>query len=127
MAQRFSSEAKVGIFVVITVIGLIWLSIRINRHGFSLKESKTIYVNMDQASGVLKRTSVEYAGIRVGYIEAIDLVGGKARLTVKIDPRVPVYYDSFITLSNRGILGEKILSISGGGREPEVPDGGSVD
>src|SRR5436309_190168 len=122
MAAKFSSEAKVGIFVVITVAALVYLSVRINRHGFSLNESKTLYVNMDQASGVLKRTPVEYAGIRVGYVESIDLVGGKARVTVKLDPRVPVYQDSYVALSNRGILGEKILAISGGGREPEVAD-----
>ncbi|MDB5036635.1 MAG: transporter, substrate-binding protein, partial [Bacteriovoracaceae bacterium] len=127
MAGKFSSEAKVGIFVVITVASLILLSIRINRHGFSLNESRTLYVNMDQASGVLKRTPVEYAGIRVGFVEAIDLVGAKARLTVKIDPKVPVYQDSYVGLANRGILGEKILFISGGGKEPEVPDNGIIE
>lgn len=127
MAQKFGTEAKVGIFVVVTVAALVWLSVRINRHGFSLRESKTLYVTMDQASGVLKRTPVEFAGIRVGFVESIDLISGKARLTVKIDPKIPVYQDSFITLANRGILGEKIIAISGGGREPEIPDGGSVE
>src|ERR1043166_7324219 len=100
---KFSSEAKVGIFVFVTVAALVWLSVRINRHGFSLHESKTIYVLMDQASGILKRTPVEYAGIRVGYVESIELVNGRARITVKIDPRVPIYQDSSVTLGNRGI------------------------
>jgi phospholipid/cholesterol/gamma-HCH transport system substrate-binding protein len=127
MLGKFATEAKVGVFVVITVVALVWLSVRINRHGFSLSESKTIYVVMDQASGVMKRTPVEFAGIRVGFVEGVDLISGKARLTLKVDPRIPIYYDSFITLANRGILGEKIIAISGGGREPEIPDGGTVE
>jgi phospholipid/cholesterol/gamma-HCH transport system substrate-binding protein len=126
MSFRFSSEAKVGIFVAITIAGLIWLSVRINRHGFSLKESKTLYIVMDQASGVLKQTPVEFAGIWVGYVSSIDLMGGKARMMVKIDPKVPVYQDSQAILSNRGILGEKIISLSGGGREPEIAEGGVI-
>lgn len=124
---KFSTEAKVGIFVLIAVLGLVYLSVRINRHGFTLKGTKTLYMNFDSASSVIKQTPVEYAGIRVGYVESVDLVGGRARVTVRIDPDVPVYQDSYIGLSNRGILGEKIISISGGGREPLLPNGATVE
>jgi phospholipid/cholesterol/gamma-HCH transport system substrate-binding protein len=121
------TEIKVGIFVLLTVIGLVYLSIRINSKGFSLKGQKTIYVNFESASGLLLRTPVEYAGIRVGYVEAIDLEGTKARVTIKVDPKIPVYEDSEVGLHNRGILGEKILAIKHGGNKPEIPDGGSID
>lgn len=121
------TEIKVGIFVLLTVIGLVYLSVRINSKGFSLKGQKTLYINFESASGLLLRTPVEYAGIRVGYVSAIDLEGTKARVTIKIDPKIHVYEDSEVGLHNRGILGEKILAIKYGGKKPELLDGGSID
>jgi len=124
MAFKFGPEAKVGVFVLVTVCALVWLSIRINKSGFSLDKSKTIYIVFENASGILARTPVEYAGIRVGRVNSIKLDNGKARVEVQLDPSVPVFKDSYIALANRGILGEKIITISGGGNEPEVgPDG----
>lgn len=125
--RAISPEAKVGIFVVLTVLAIAYLSIRINKTGLSFDNTRKIYVNFENASGLLARTPVEYAGIRVGTVRRIDLVNNKARVEVDLDSKVPVYQDSIVALHNRGILGEKILTISGGGNAPEVPDGGSLD
>ncbi len=124
---KLSSEIKVGIFVLVTVLGLVYLSVRINSKGFSLRDSKILFVNFNSASGLLLRTPVEFAGIRVGFVEDISLAGKKARVKLKIDPEIPVYEDSEVGLYNRGILGEKIVAISGGGFRAEVPDGGTID
>ncbi len=127
MRKVFPTEAKVGIFVIITVAALVYLSVRITRAGFSLDKTKTLYVNFANASGILQRTPVEFAGIRVGFVKKIELVERKARLELELDPRVPVYQDTRVAMSARGILGEKIIVISGGGNLPEVPDGGLID
>ncbi len=127
MIGKFTAEVKVGFFVLITVLGLIYLSVRINRHGFSLKSTKTYHLVFSSASGVIKQTPVEYAGIRVGFVEGVSLSEGKARVTIKVEPGVPVYHDSYVGLANRGILGEKIITISGGGKEPELADGGIIE
>lgn len=126
MPKLFSTEAKVGIFVVLTVSAIAYLTIRMNRGTITLERAKHITVFFNDASGVLTRTPVEYAGIRVGKVEGIELVNGKAKLSISIDPKVPLYEDTSVMLKNRGILGEKIVTIEGGGREAEVPEGGTM-
>src|SRR4051794_10515694 len=113
MAVKFPTEAKVGIFVLVTLASLIYLSIRINRAGISIGDSKTIYIVFTNASGILQRTPVEYAGIRVGFVEDIQLVDGKAKVKTQIEGKVPLYEDSVVDLKTRGILGEKIITVMG--------------
>lgn len=127
MKSKFPTEAKVGIFVVATVLGLLYLTTRINHSGLSLNDSRTLYVEFDNASGLLAKTPVEFAGIRVGYVQVIDLMNRKARAQILLDVNVPVYEDSSVRMENRGLLGEKIISIMGGGRAPLVPDGGTIE
>ena len=57
MAKGLPTEAKVGIFVVITIMALAYLTIRINRAGLSFSHTKTLYVNFDTATGLLQRSS----------------------------------------------------------------------
>lgn len=123
---KFPVELKVGIFVAIAIGGLIYLTTQINRSGFSFKKMKTIHMIFDNATGLLPRTAVEYAGIRVGMVDQISLEEGKAHVITKIDGGIPLYQDSYVGLRSRGILGEKVIMITGGGREPEVPDGGTI-
>ncbi len=126
MRAHFPTEAKVGIFVIVTVLALAYLTIRINKTGFSLSKSKTIYAVFDDASGLLPRTPVEFAGIRVGTVNSIELIDGKARVEILLRSNVPIYQDSIVSLQNRGLLGEKIVTISGGGAMAEIPDGGVI-
>ncbi len=125
--KKFPIEAKVGIFVAVAIAGLIFLTTQINRSGFSFKGRKTITMLFPDVSGLLPRTGVEYSGIRVGLVDRIYLDGNRVYVVTKIDRDVKLYQDSQIVLKSRGILGEKIIAIGGGGKMPEIPDGGSVE
>lgn len=124
--KKFPVEAKVGVFVALAIAGLIYLTTQINRSGLSFGSQKTVTMIFSNASGLLPRTSVEYAGIRVGMVDRIYLENGKANVVTKIRKDVLLFQDSIVALRSRGILGEKIITISGGGNLPEVPDGGSI-
>jgi phospholipid/cholesterol/gamma-HCH transport system substrate-binding protein len=123
----FAVEAKVGIFAILVLSGLIYLTTQINRSGFSFGGSKTLIVTFSDVSGLLPRTSVELSGIRVGSVDQIYLQNGKAYVVTKIDKNAAVYQDSVAALRGRGILGEKIIAIVGGGSLPPVPDGGTLE
>ena len=124
--KKFPTEAKVGLFVILTIISLAYLSIRINRTGIFFKGARTAYIIFEDVSGLVTQTPVEFSGVRVGYIEEIELINQKARVTVHVDSTIKLYEDTQVTLSNRGILGEKIISISDGGDSPELEEGGTL-
>lgn len=126
MKNGFATEAKVGVFVLIAVALLVYISVRINRGGFTFDKTRVAYILFDEVPGLIVRTPVEYAGIRVGTVEEITLQDRRARVRVRLNPKVVLYEDSVVKLANRGMLGEKVVAIEGGGAGAEIPDGGEI-
>ena|GEM_PF-1614002 len=125
--KKFGPEVKVGIFVVIVILGLAYLTTQINQNGFSLKPMSYYDLYFDNVSGMLPRTPVEYSGIRVGHVEKIEMAkNGGVRVRIRIQPDVVIYEDSKVSLQTRGLLGEKIIMIHGGGKRKRIPPGGAI-
>ncbi len=120
-------EIKVGIFVVLMLLGLVFLTTQISKSGFSWKKMHTYTLYFSNSSGLLPSSPVEYEGFRVGYAEEIALEGRRVRVTARVDPDVKIYSDSRVFLKARGLLGEKIIQIEGGGEGEIIPDGGRID
>ena len=60
------------------------------------------FVLFDDVSGLITRTPVEYAGIRVGSVEEINLDGSRARVRIRVNSNVRLYENSEVALTNRG-------------------------
>lgn len=128
MANRsLPTEAKVGIFVALVVVGLAVLTTQINQNGFSLRPMDTYYIRFKNVSGLLPRTPVEYAGIRVGHVEDFRFDGEKVSVKVKVESGLALYEDSRVSLVSRGLLGEKIIMIENGGKALRISPGGVLE
>ena len=68
-----SSEAKVGLFVLVGLIILGYMSFQIGQQGFSLQRGSTLDVLFDSAAGLDRDASVQIAGVDVGRVESISL------------------------------------------------------
>lgn len=125
------AEAKVGVFVAFALASLVYLTTIINQSGLSIDEHSFYDVYFDNVSGLLERTPVEYSGIRVGYVEEIAIskepsTPKPVRVRIRVTPDVAVYDDSLVALETRGLLGEKIIMITGGGQGALIPPGGAI-
>ncbi|OGQ97471.1 MAG: hypothetical protein A2284_15995 [Deltaproteobacteria bacterium RIFOXYA12_FULL_61_11] len=118
-----TTEFKVGLFFF-SVFGIVfWMISRVDDTPETSGGWKIHSVLFEDATGLLDKTPVETAGIRVGFIKAIDLEGAKARVTLALDPKVIIYQDASVTIRDRGILGEKYLNILPGTKSRGVlPD-----
>ncbi len=125
--KNLGIELKVGLFVIVMLAGLIFLTTQISRSGFSFKKLNTYYVYFNNSSGLLSNSPVEFEGFRVGHAEEIKLDNSRIRVKIKVSPTVKIYTDSKVYLQARGLLGEKIIQIEGGGEADLVPDGGKID
>lgn len=119
-------EMKVGLFVIAMLGGLIFLTTQISRSGFTFKDLNTYHIYFDNSSGLLSNSPVEYEGFRVGHAEEIKLENSQIRVKIRVSPDVKIYTDSKVYLQARGLLGEKIIQIEGGGEGDLVPDGGKI-
>ncbi|MCB9589396.1 MAG: MCE family protein [Polyangiaceae bacterium] len=110
---RFTTAAKVGLFAAVMVVAgfLIWRFVNktaASRNGY------TVYVLLDDATGIAKHSQVKIAGIPVGNIDDVRLEGGKARVDIKMQPDVPLFEDAAVAKQSSSLLGEYFLAIAPG-------------
>ncbi len=125
--KNLGIELKVGLFVLIMLSGLVYLTTQISQSGFSWSKMNTYTIYFSNSSGLLSNSPVEYEGFRVGYAGEIQLEDRKVKVEIKVDPAVKIYTDSNVYLQARGLLGEKIIQIEGGGNGDLIPDGGRIE
>lgn len=111
-----STEAKVGLFVLVALIILGYMSFRVGQYGFGLKKGYTVNAVFDNVAGLNKDADVMIAGVEVGKVEGIGLKDGRALVTMRIVPAVRLEKDVVVTIKTHGILGDKYIEIVPGTR-----------
>ncbi len=108
---KFSTEAKVGLVVLMGVAFLTYMTFKVGGYRFGQEEGYHIYAVFDSVAGVDLKTPVKIAGVTVGTVERIDLSDTKARLTLRIKPNVKIREGAQTLIRSAGLLGEKYIEI----------------
>lgn len=120
----FTTEAKVGVFVLVGMALLAYMSIRVGGFDLSRDKGYEVYAIFDNASGLKKDVPVEVAGISVGKVNSIALDNGKARINLNINSEVPLAMDCIAMIRTKGVLGDKYVEIIPGSSDlPKLKDG----
>ena len=106
-----SSEAKVGLFVLVGLILLGYMSFQVGQRGFSFKKGYLVEVEFDNAAGLAADASVQIAGVEIGRVESIRLKNGKAIVVLRIPQDVKLEKDVSAAIKTHGILGDKFIEI----------------
>ncbi|MDD5167568.1 MAG: MlaD family protein, partial [Syntrophales bacterium] len=106
-----SSEAKVGIFVLVGLIILGYMSFQVGQRGFSFKKGYLVEVEFENAAGLTTDASVQIAGVEIGRVESIRLKNGKAVVSLRIPQDVKLEKDVSAAIKTHGILGDKYVEI----------------
>lgn len=110
-----SSEAKVGLLVLIGFIILGYMSVQVGKGGFSLqKKGYKIEVLFDNVAGLTKDSSIQIAGVEVGRVDSIILKDGRALVTLRIAPDVKLEKDVRAAIKTHGVLGDKYIDLTPG-------------
>ncbi len=125
--SKLSIEAKVGVFVVIGMIILGYMSMKVGRLGFKMDKGYDVNVYFDSASGLKEDVSVEIAGVEVGRVRKISLEDGKALVVLRINSNVKLRKDVEASIKSRGILGDKyIVLVQGSQAAPLIEADGRI-
>ena len=121
-------EVKVGIFVLIGLMILGYMTLKVERRSLKSVEGYEIVALFDSASGLVKNSEVQIAGIEVGRIKDITLSGSQAKVTMTIKKGVQVYSDARAVLRTMGVLGDKYVEIMPGtDKAPKLMAGGTIN
>jgi phospholipid/cholesterol/gamma-HCH transport system substrate-binding protein len=106
-----SSETWVGIFVVIGIFLLVFMTLKIERFQIGKEAGYLLNIYFDSAVGLARNAPVRVAGVRVGNVEKVALEQGKAKVIFHLPHRITIYKDAKAYLKSEGFLGEKYIEI----------------
>ena len=110
--NRFTAEMKVGIFVIIGIVLLFFLSVKFTKEIFIPKDSYPVYAIFENVKGLIKGAKVTIAGVTVGKVKEIELTPtGKAKVTLLIYKTYKIPKDSIAKIKQFGVLGDKYIEI----------------
>lgn len=109
-----SVEAKVGVFVSLTLVLMFALSTQVNDFGSFNEKGLNVYAYIKDASGLEKKSKVKMNGVEIGYIEDIFLEGSKVKLRFFVNEGVEIPNDSSVMVTQDNVLGGKLINISAG-------------
>jgi phospholipid/cholesterol/gamma-HCH transport system substrate-binding protein len=117
-------ELIVGVFVLIGLVCLAYLSIKLGKLEVVGGHHYSVDAEFTTASGLKTGASVEIAGVEVGRVQRITLSQDRALVTLAINNGIALYSDTIASIKTRGIIGDKFMSLSpGGGGDPLKPGG----
>ncbi len=120
--ERAKLELVVGVFVLIGIVCLGYLSIKLGKLEVIDGRNYTVFAEFTSVSGLKSGASVEIAGVEVGRVKEITLKDDRALVALAIDEGIRLYTDTIASIKTRGIIGEKFMALSpGGGGDPLKP------
>ncbi len=111
--KNVSQAVKVGILVVIMAAGsyAVWRAVGTQPAG---RDAYQLYAEFEDASGLPVGSRVMVAGLPIGEIDRLDIVGRKARVTMNIRRDVEVWDNAIAMKRSASLLGDFYIEIDPG-------------
>ena len=124
--KRSALDIAVGVFVIVGILALGWLSIRLGKVELWGGGNYTVTADFPSAGGLKTGSSIEIAGVQVGRVTAIRLDNYQARVVMAIEKGVKLTADSIASIKTKGLIGEKFVQLSPGGSENIIKPNGKI-
>ena len=124
--KKLDLEVVVGIFILVGIFSLGYISIKLGKLEFIGGGRYEIYAQFDQVGGIKPGASVEIAGVEIGRVKSIGLDNYQALLELSINTGIKVQEDAIASVKTKGLIGEKYIQITPGASEKILPGGGRI-
>jgi phospholipid/cholesterol/gamma-HCH transport system substrate-binding protein len=124
--ERSRVNMAVGIFLVLGVLALGYLSVKLGRVSFLGGGGYKVTVDFPSVGGLKAGSAVEIAGVEIGRVDAIGLADYQARVVLRVNQDVKLQEDSIASIKTKGLIGEKYVRISPGGSDKIIPPNGRI-
>lgn len=126
MMKRFGVEATVGLFVILGVLALGYLSVHLGQLQLMQGGTYGVTATFSTVAGLREGSGVEIAGVHIGRVQRIVLENFEAVVYMRLDKQVQLQEDTIASIRTRGLIGEKYVRLSPGGAERLIPAGGRI-
>jgi phospholipid/cholesterol/gamma-HCH transport system substrate-binding protein len=124
--ERSRVNVAVGVFVVLGILALGYLSIKLGRVSWFGGRGYTVVADFPSVGGLKEGATVEIAGVEIGRVESIRLADYQARVVIRLNSDVQLQEDAIASIKTKGLIGEKFIRISPGASEKLIKPNGRI-
>lgn len=124
--KRSALDLGVGVFVLIGLIALGWMSVKLGRVDLLGNRGYVVSADFPTVGGLKAGSTIEIAGVEVGRVDRIVLQDYQAHVVMMIQPGVKLQDDSIASIKTKGLIGERYVRISPGGSEKIILPNGRI-
>jgi len=126
--KKYAMETTVGIFVVIGLLCIGYMTVKLGNLGFLGEETYQLFANFTSVQGLRDGSSVEMFGIDIGRVEklALDQKRQLAEVEIRVKKGIKIYDDAIASIKTEGLIGDRYVSIDPGGASEKLLQPGGV-
>lgn len=126
--KSHSKETAVGIFVLICLLCVGYLTIKLGKMQLGSSNTYTVYAKFESAAGLRAGAGVEIAGVPVGKVAAVklDQENYLAEVALSIENDVMLSDDVIASIKTSGLIGDKYIKLTPGGSPDMLEDGSEI-
>ena len=116
------TEISVGVFMVVGILCLVYLSVNLGDVNLFRSNHFTINAVFGSIEGLEVGASVEIAGVAIGKVKRISLEENRALVHMEIKKGTQITDDTIASIRTKGIIGDKFVKLSPGGSDEYLGD-----
>ena len=126
--KKYTQETVVGVFVVIGLFAIAYMTVKLGNVGFLGEQSYSLIAKFSSVTGLRTGSPVNMLGLEVGRVESfeMDQENQVAVVTLTINNGIQIYDDAIASIKTEGLIGDKFISIDAGGGGDLLADGDTI-
>lgn len=128
MQTSSTRDIIVGVFVLLCIAAIAYLSIRVGGVSYTGPGGLTLIAIFDDIGGLSKRSPVVISGVKVGQVIEVSLSDDlRARVVMDVSRDLELSIDTSASIRTAGVLGNQFISLEPGGEVDILAEGDIVD
>lgn len=124
MQNHATRDLLVGLFVLIGLAALAYLSLQVGGIEFGAAKRIALEATFDDIGGLSVRAPVRIGGVKIGQVSAIGLDDeSRPTVTLAVDAGVGISSDSTAAIRTAGLLGDQFIAVELGAEDAILADG----
>ena len=123
--KKYSKETVVGIFVVIGLFCIAYMTVKLGNVGFIGENTYSLYGKFTTVSGLRTGNPVNMLGLEIGRVEKFTMDQENQQVVVefKINKGIEIFDDAIASIKTEGLIGDKYVAVDPGGGGDLLADG----
>jgi phospholipid/cholesterol/gamma-HCH transport system substrate-binding protein len=126
--KKYTKETIVGIFVVIGLASIGYMTVKLGNVGFFGDNSYSLFAKFNTVTGLREGNPVNMLGLEVGKVQkfTMDQENQLVMVEFKINKGIEIYDDAIASVKTEGLIGDKYVAVDPGGGGDLLANGDSI-